>query len=155
MGHDEAGTGTPQRHMDQAWAAGSLQTTAADYARFVQACFQAQALTRATLRQMLTPQIAIRSESIFGQRAQVTSPRYAAMQLAWCLGWGTFKTPRGPAYFHTGQDTGFQNYTVVYPDQKTELVLLSNSENFGKVAAPLAAAIIGDTYSPFDWLGFR
>jgi len=34
------------------------------------------------------------------------------------------------------------------------LVLLSNSDNFESAAEKLAERIIGDTYSPFTWLGY-
>jgi hypothetical protein len=70
------------------------------------------------------------------------------------LGWGRFDTKHGRAFFHTGHDFGWQNYTVTFADAGTGVVFLSNSDNFESVARELAEATIGDTYSPFDWLGY-
>ena len=43
---------------------------------------------------------------------------------------------------------------MTYPDKGIGIVLLSNSDNFESVAADLVRAAIGDTYSPFGWLGY-
>ena len=79
---------------------------------------------------MLRPQIAISSEQMFGPAAWQQSNKYQPIGLAWGLGWGLFDTEQGRAFFHTGHDLGYQNYTVTYPDKGIGIVLLSNSDNF-------------------------
>jgi hypothetical protein len=56
--------------------------------------------------------------------------------------------------FHTGHEGGAQNYNVTFTDKAIGVVFLSNSDNFESVTRELADAAIGDTYSPFDWLGY-
>jgi len=44
---------------------------------------------------------------------------------------------------------------VAFLDSGTAFVTLSMSPLGNTFTAPLAAALIGDTYSPLDWLEFR
>jgi hypothetical protein len=104
---------------------------------------------------MLEPQIAITSRSMFGPGAWQEVDDERDISLSWGLGWGRFDSEYGRAFFHTGHDVGWQNYTVTYADQGTGIVLLSNSDNFESVAREIVEKAIGDTYSPFDWLGYR
>jgi hypothetical protein len=110
---------------------------------------------KATVDEMLRSQIAISNEQMFGPGAWQDTNKYQGIHLAWGLGWGRFDTDRwGRAFFHTGHDLGYQNYTVTYPDRGIGIVLLSNSDNFESVAREIAQAAIGDGDSPFDWLGY-
>jgi hypothetical protein len=91
---------------------------------------------------------------MFGPGSRVETTANESMRLSWALGWGAFHTPYGWALFHTGHASGVQNYVVVYRQQGIGIVLLSNSDNFQLVARDIVAAGIGDTLSPFRWLGF-
>jgi len=135
-------------------AAGSMVTTAGDYARFLTAILNATGQRKTTMDEMLRPQIAISSEQMFGPGAWQQSNKYQPIGLAWGLGWGLFDTEQGRAFFHTGHDLGYQNYIVTYPDKGIGIVLLSNSDNFESVAAEIVRAAIGDVYTPFGWLGY-
>jgi CubicO group peptidase (beta-lactamase class C family) len=153
--HDEYERPKRVRKRREAEAAGSLQSTAADYARFLVALLNPGPASPALVDSMLTPQIAIRSERMFGPGAWRDSDEEAgAPDLSWALGWGVFDSEAGKAFFHTGHDFGWQNYAVVYRDRGIGVVLMSNSDNFESVAREIAAVAIGDTYSPFDWLGY-
>jgi CubicO group peptidase (beta-lactamase class C family) len=136
-------------------AAGSMVTTAEDYARLLVAILNATGQRKATVNEMLRSQIAIPYEQMFGPGAWRDTNRYQEIHLAWGLGWGRFDTDRwGRAFFHTGQDFGYQSYTVTYLDRGSGIVLLSNSDNFEGVAQAIVQAAIGDRASPFDWLGY-
>jgi CubicO group peptidase (beta-lactamase class C family) len=135
-------------------ARGSLATTAGDYARFLVGILNAEGQRKATVDEMLQSQIAIDYLRMFGPDAWTTTQRFHNIHLAWGLGWGRFDTPFGPAFFHTGSDPGWKNYTVTYIDQGIGIVMLSNSDNFESIAAEIAKEAIGDVYSPFDWLGY-
>ncbi len=152
--HDEFGRPRRVNRRREADAAGSMQTTAEDYARFLVAIMNAGALGKASVEAMLEPQIAIQSQRMFGPGAWNDTGEYADIRLAWSLGWGRFDTEYGRAFFHTGHDFGFQNYTVTYPDNGFGIVLLSNSDNFESVAREIVEAALGDDRSPFDWLGY-
>jgi CubicO group peptidase (beta-lactamase class C family) len=145
------------RHLDkrrEADAAGSMFTTAGDYARMLVAIIGAEGKRKSTINEMLRSQIAIGYRNMFGPGAWQRSDENESISLSWCLGWGRFDTKHGRAFFHTGHDFGWQNYTVTYADKGIGVVLMSNSDNFESVARELAKAAIGDTYSPFDWLGY-
>jgi CubicO group peptidase (beta-lactamase class C family) len=135
-------------------AAGSMVTTASDYARFLVGILNAKERRKATVDEMLQPQIAINYKRMFGPDAWNMTDEYQDINLAWGLGWGRFDTSYGRAIFHTGHSFGWQNYTVTYIDKGIGIVMLSNSDNFESVAEEIAKKAIGDTYSPYDWLGY-
>jgi CubicO group peptidase (beta-lactamase class C family) len=152
--HDEYGRPQRLNKRRTADAAGSMATTAGDYARLVAAMLSPEGGRQALVDEMLAPQVAITSQSMFGLGALQDSDEVQDIGLAWGLGWGRFDSEHGAAFFHTGHDFGWQNYTVAYPDQGIGIVLLSNSDNFESVAQEIVEKAIGDTHSPFDWLGY-
>ena len=131
-------------------AAGSMQTTAGDYARFIQGILSQNGIAD----KMFTPQIQITSKQMFGPDSWNKKDMNNSIKLSWALGWGYFESKYGRAVFHTGHDIGAQNYAVIYLDKGIGLVLMGNSDNFESLARRLAFEIIEDTDSPFDWLGY-
>lgn len=140
------------RKRGEADAAGSMATTASDYARLLVALLNAEDKRKVTVDEIWRPQIAIQSPSMFGpgSRGEAGGPG----GLSWGIGWGRFDGEYGRAFFHTGHEGGTQNYNVTFIDKGVGVVFLSNSDNFESVARELAEVTIGDTYSPFDWLGY-
>jgi CubicO group peptidase (beta-lactamase class C family) len=136
-------------------AGGSLTTTATDFARFVAAILNAEGLSQSSIDQMLGAQVPVVSRRMFGPLAHDTTEANRPAGLSWALGWGRFESEAGPAFFHTGHDVGWENYTVTYIDKKIGIVLLSNSSNFESIAQRIVQYAIGDRYSPFKWLGFE
>jgi CubicO group peptidase (beta-lactamase class C family) len=135
-------------------AAGSMVTTASDYARFLVANLNADDGRKASLNEMLQPQITINYKRMFGPDAWKMTDEFQDINLSWGLGWGLFDTSHGRALFHTGHSIGWQNYTVTYFDKGIGIVMFSNSDNFESVAEEIAKKTIGDVYSPYDWLGY-
>jgi CubicO group peptidase (beta-lactamase class C family) len=135
-------------------AAGSMVTTAGDYARFLAGIIKADGQRKATVDEMLRPQIDINYKRMFGPDAWTMTDENQDIHLAWGLGWGRFDTSYGRAFFHTGNSIGWRNYTVTYIDKGIGIVMLSNSDNFESVAEEIAKKAIGDIYSPYDWLGY-
>ena len=135
-------------------AGGSMLTTAGDYARFLAGILNAERKRKASMEEMLRPQISITSKSMFGPGAWEDTDENRAIDLSWGLGWGRFDSEHGKAFFHTGHGFGWQNYTVTYADKGIGIVLLSNSDNFESVAKEIVEYAIGDKHSPFDWLGY-
>ena len=152
--HDEFERPRTKEKRSEAQAAGSMQTTAQDYARLIEDILQAKNLSRATVEKMLTPQVAITSERMFGPGIWRETESNKDIRLSWCLGWGRFDSGHGRAFFHTGHEYGFQNYAVTYSDAGIGVVLLSNSDNFESVAREIVAAVVGPDESPYEWLGY-
>ncbi len=145
-----------RRSRQEAEVAGTLLTTAADYARFELAVLEGRGLSEAARAAMRTPQVAIRSASLFGPPGP-DSGASRAQGLGWTVGWGWRESPLGPVLFHLGREGGCENFAVVFRDQRTALVVLSARplEAEGTFTARLAEALIGDTWSPLDWLEYR
>jgi len=134
-------------------AAGSIATTPGDYAKLLVAVLNAEGERKATVDRMLKMQVRNRHAAMFGPRYREESDEFDFA--GWGLGWGRFDCANlGRAIFHTGHDSGAQNYTVTFVDRGIGVVLMSNSDNFEGIARELSEAMIGDTCSPFDWMGY-
>lgn len=156
--HDRFGMPAGRDRRDEASAPASLQTTAADYARFLVALMKSRGLPPARRDEMLSPQIEIRHRRMFGPEADVETDEYRERGLAWGLGWGLVGSPHGQAHFHTGNDRGSANYTVSFPGSSsgsgTAIVLLGNAQRLETIAPALVELVLGDVYSPFDFIGY-
>ncbi len=131
-----------------------METTAADYARFLVAIALGTGLEPSSLQEMLRPQVSIATKRMFGPAASESSAESQPPGLAWALGWGMVHTPHGRAFFHTGHDNGWQNYTVTYRDKGVGIVILTNSNNGETMIPEFLERTIGDRHSPFAWLGY-
>jgi CubicO group peptidase (beta-lactamase class C family) len=122
--HNFAGQPTGQNRVMKANAAGSLHTTAQDYARFVAAVLKGTGLKKETAKLMLTPQIKV-SES--GTRNLDAPPAKLSQQLSWGLGWGLQSTSEGLSFWHWGDNGNTKAYIVAFEKQKMGVVVLTNS----------------------------
>jgi len=134
-------------------AAGSMSTTANDYASFIIKMMKKQGLSRKGYAEIFKPQITVKSKRGFGPLKDSLTDENDAINLAWGLGVGLFDSPFGKAFFHTGHGDANQNYAVAFPEKETAVIILSNSENFEKNNAQILKLCIGDSYSPLKWLG--
>lgn len=154
FGYDKNETLIGAQKRTSARAAGSMVTTAGDYAQFIMAMINKEGLSKKTFKQMLTPQIAVASERGFGPLRERFNNKFKNIKLSWGLGWGLFESNAGQAFFHGGHTNGWQNYCVVYPQKKIAVVLMSNSDNFEPVADKILNVTIRDTESPLEWFGY-
>jgi CubicO group peptidase (beta-lactamase class C family) len=149
IGHDEAGT-PRKRNAPEQNAAGSLFTTAGDYARFLVAVLDAQGLESETLEASFEP--AVRMQG--GERR---SPRAAeiAGKVGWGLGWGTqeHESGEGRLLWHWGDNGIFHAFVAAVPAERSAVVYFANSSNGLAVARELMQPIAGDMDLTFAWLG--
>jgi CubicO group peptidase (beta-lactamase class C family) len=110
-------------------AAGSLETTIADYTRFVAAVMQGKEISKKAKDEMLSPQIRIYNKRQFPSLNNDTTSENNSIELAYGLGWGLFNTPYGKAFFKEGHGTGWQHYNVNIPDKKISIIVMANSDN--------------------------
>lgn len=132
-------------------AAGSMDTTITDYARFIQAVMQGKGLKSRLKDEMLTPQIQIYSKRQFPTPSDETTDENRAIQLSYGLGWGLFRTPYGKAFFKEGHDDGWENHSVCFPDKKLAIIFISNSSNGDRIFRELLAKLMKDEYTPWRW----
>jgi CubicO group peptidase (beta-lactamase class C family) len=135
-------------------AAGSMQTTLSDYARFIETVAQRKGVSRRMRDMMLTPQIRIRSRRQFPTLSTETTDRNDAIRLSYGLGWGLFFAGPGRAFFKEGHDDGWQHYAVVFDDRGIGIVVMSNSSNAEGIFPALLERILANTYAPVEWEGY-
>ena len=139
----------------RAIAAGSLLTTASDYARFLGAVLAGTGLSRGLRDEMLRSQIAISSEALFDPAAEVKPVVEVAGLPTWALGWGGFTAGGIPARFHVGYEGQFENYTVLYPSLPLGLLVLTSGGQGPQAVSPeMVRAVLGETTDPFGWMGY-
>ncbi|SNC74666.1 CubicO group peptidase, beta-lactamase class C family [Hymenobacter gelipurpurascens] len=157
LGYDEQEQMLGIRKRTKPGAAGSLNTTPADYATFLAAVMQGRGLTPAAKQEMTRAQVRIPYKAQFGPLATMAAPdSNRAKQLAYGLGWGTFEAPKyGHAYFKEGHDDGWENHSVIFGDQKKGLLLMSNSSNADLIFKELLEKLLGDTATPWQWEGYE
>lgn len=110
--------------------AGSLQTTAADYARFLQRVLADTAA-----------------------HAEEFKPRIdVSRHIAWTLGLGVDRSLAGPAYFQWGDGPGFKNFAWVHPARKTALVFLTNGDHGASMYAWLFRQLTREDPAAFYWI---
>ena len=159
-GYDEYGRSLGAEKRKRADAAGSMQTTPADFARFMEAVMQAPGngghglLSRQTRDLMLGPQVQIYSKHEFPSLASETTDENKAIRLSYGLGWGLFWTPYGKAFFKEGHDEGWRNYAVCFDEKKMGMLIMTNSSNGEGIYKELLETLLKNPYTPIEWEGF-
>lgn len=156
-GHDEQGKVLGHARRSAARAAGSMDTTLEDYARFARAFMRGEGLSPKSKHEMLRRQIRIRTKTQFPTLSQETTSVNDKIRLGYGLGWGVFQAPKGPAYFKEGHDDGWENHFVCFSKQGTALLVMTNSSNGDSIFKQLLEELdelIADRYTPWEWEGY-
>ena len=151
VGHSSNGGQYEKDKDNDARSASTLETTLDDYTLFVKAVLNSSLLKPSTTREMFTPQIRIRSIQQFGPLQFRDSTSNDAIKLSYGLGWVLLQSPYGTGAFKEGHGDGFQHYVILFPKQKTAIVILSNSDNAESIFKQLLETAIGDTFTPWYW----
>ncbi len=154
VGHDEKEKPLGHNQRKSVRAAGSMDTTINDFARFLAAVMQGKGLTKRARAEMLKPQIQIHSPAQFPTLKTEMTRENRAIQLAYGIGWGVFQSPYGKAYFKEGHDDGWENHCVVFEQKKIGLVLMANSSNGDSIFKELLDVLLQDKSTPWKWEGY-
>ncbi|MFL6216015.1 MAG: serine hydrolase [Blastocatellia bacterium] len=149
LGHSQIGKSLPLRKSSEANAAASLRTTPTDYAKFVIAVVNGTGLKAETVRQMLTPQVKLDEGCVTCLGRKVMKP---STSLAWGLGVGLQHTAQGDAFWHWGDNPGFKNFVIAFPQQKSGAVILTNSDNGLGIIPEIVKEMLGGNSPTFAWL---
>lgn len=138
-------------------AAGSMTSSAEDLAQFAIALMDGRVLGPKAMKQLLRPQIQLRSVHQFPQPNDPPfSEEAARVGLAYGLGWGLLtRTPFGPGFFKEGNGDGARTYMICFPRRKDCIVILSNSDNGDRLFRPLMESVFGNTVTPWEWEGYK
>lgn len=150
-GHDAFGNAQEKSKPTVENPAASLQTTARDYALFVEAVLRGNGLKSETLKQMETPQVAVDPECT---NCPDRAPKELSKTISWGLGLGIENTKDGEALWHWGDNGAFKCFVVAYPKQKIGLVIFTNSENGLSIAPDVVRLALGGEQPAFDWIKY-
>jgi CubicO group peptidase (beta-lactamase class C family) len=153
VGHDVNEETLPKNKQTEANAAGSLETTIADWTRFVAAVMQGKGLSQKSRQEMFSPQIGIHTKRQFPSLNNDTTSEYRNIQLSYGLGWGLLKTPYGWAFFKEGHEEGWEHYCISYPDKKQSVIIMTNSSNGESIFKEFLEKTFGVTI-PWKWEGY-
>jgi CubicO group peptidase (beta-lactamase class C family) len=155
-GYDEQGESLGPQRRRIGDAAGGMQTTLRDYAKFVQAVLDGTLPDKKSREIMLSPQIQLFSAHEFPSLARQTNAAAdRAIRLSYGLGWGLFWTPYGKAFFKEGHDDGWRHYVVCFDRPEAGILILTNSSNGEDIYDDLLRTLLRDTFTPLDWEGFK
>jgi CubicO group peptidase (beta-lactamase class C family) len=156
-GYDEQGKFLGPERRRESDAAGSMQTTLHDYARFVQAVLSGAIHDEQERKLMLSPQIEITSKHEFPSLSTETTKENRAIRLSYGLGWGFYRTQYGEAFFKEGHDDagGWRHYVVCFDQPKVGMLIMTNSANGEDIYSGLLEQVLGDTFTPLEWEGFK
>jgi tetratricopeptide (TPR) repeat protein len=154
VGHDIVESIIDYKRITQPSGSGSLLTSISDYAKFVEAIMQGRGLEKAKWLTMLSPTVRIHSKQQFPTLLNEKTDKYDSIELSYGLGWGIFTCRYGKAFFKEGHGQGCQNYNVNFIDQKTSIIIMTNSDNGEMIFKDLLEKIIGDTFTPWEWEGY-
>ncbi len=152
VGHNVGGAPVVSGKADQANAAASLETTAEDYAIFLDAVLQGKGLQKATVRAMEKAQIAV--DTGCSNCVEGTPSGKLSTTIFWGLGFGVEKTAEGESLWHWGDNGVFKTFFVVRPETKAGVVYLTNSENGLAIGREILAETLGGEQPAFDWLKY-
>jgi CubicO group peptidase (beta-lactamase class C family) len=153
-GYDEYERSVGAHRWERSDAAGSMQTTIRDQARFLQAMMQGRLLHSKTREQMLSPQVQIFSKHQFPTLRDETTDENKSIRLSYGLAWGLYWTPYGEVFFKEGHDDGWRNYAVCFDKQKSGMIILTNSANGEGIFKDVLETVLKDTFTPLEWEGY-
>jgi len=145
----------PHRRWDQVGAAGSLDTTLDDWAKFLAAVARGEGLSEKAKAEMIRRQIEIDSPQQFPTLLAEKTDRWKSIGLGYGIGWGVFETPMGHAFFKEGHDEGTANYALCIENTRDCILLMSNSTRAEGIFVPLVNELLGEVNLPAEWEGFK
>lgn len=154
-GYTADGQPQPFAHRRKADVAGSMDTTLADWARFLVAVTRGDGLSRSARATMLRPTIWIDSPVQFPTLTEERTDRWKGIKLGYAVGWGTFRSRFGEAFFKEGHDDGTENYAMCVDTRQSCILLMANDNRAASIIVPLTNQLLGPVGLPAEWEGYR
>jgi CubicO group peptidase (beta-lactamase class C family) len=149
MPHDAQLTPGNKKRPAKPRVASTLHTTAADYARFLQAVLSGARLRPATAAAWLKPQIRLYQRCI--ECVQLDTPD-ADQHVAWGLGWGL--EPGQGLFFHWGDNGGFKAFVVGSVATQSAVVVFTNGSNGMAIMPDIISQLMPGENPAFAWLNY-
>ena len=145
------GSVEPHDERSRVRAAGSMDTTIADLARFTAAMARGWGLSASSRRAFASPQLWITSRSQFP--TFLPDPPLSEQHKGVAAGLGVivFSGPQGPGFYKGGHNDSTAN-TLVCVARKRRCVLIMSNDVRAEAAFPwLVRSILGETGVPYKW----
>jgi CubicO group peptidase (beta-lactamase class C family) len=135
-------------------AAGSMDTTIADIAKFFAGFSRGEGLTERSRAEMVKPQLAIDSAQQFPTLVTKPSDAMKAMKLATGLGLIIFDGPFGRGFFKGGHNDTTGNQAICVEKSRRCVVFLANDVRAESLFQRLTEVTLGDPGMPWSWEGY-
>jgi CubicO group peptidase (beta-lactamase class C family) len=150
-GWDINGKIEPHDERSRLRAAGSMDTTIEDFARFAAAFARGEGLSAAARAEIVRPQLAITTRTQFPTLQAELPAAERRPDLAAGLGVITFLGPQGRAFEKGGHNDTTGNSWICVEARRSCVVLLSNDVRAEAAFPGLVRFILGETGAPYDW----
>ena len=141
----------PHDERSRVRAAGSMDSSIADFAKFAAGFMRGDGLKKRSRAEMLKAQLPISSRSQFPVLSPELPPGERWQGLAAGLGVITFTGPQGRGFFKGGHNDSTANNWACVETRRRCVVLLSNDVRAEKAFPKLVDAILGPTGLPWRW----
>lgn len=148
-GHRADGQPFVSRPSQDANAAGSLLTTASDYARFLVAVLKGTGLSRHRYADYLKIQVALDPEC---SNCLNRDPESVSDQLFWGLGWGLQLQGQSKSFWHWGNQGVYMNWVEVNLNTGDGIVYFANSATGLAIRDELVGMTLAGPHPAFDWV---
>jgi CubicO group peptidase (beta-lactamase class C family) len=132
-------------------AAGSMDTTIADFAKFLAGFARGEGLSAKSRAEMVKRQIPITTPTQFPTFSEAVSPAMKAIHLSAGLGVITFDGPFGHAFFKGGHNDSTGNQAICLEKGRRCVLFLSTVVRAEGLYQRLTEATLGDPGMPWSW----
>lgn len=145
--------GKPEPHDERSTvrAAGSMDTTISDMARFFAAFVRGEGLTAGSYSEMVRGHLPITTASQFPTLQPELPVRARRPDLASGLGLVVFRGRQGPAFMRGGHNEWTGNMVTCLPQKRRCVLLFSNDVRAEAAFPSLVHAALGETGAPWSW----
>ena len=150
-GWDEKGKIEPHDERSKVRAAGSMDTTIADFAKFAAAFMRSEGLSKASRAEMIRPQLPIKTATQFPSLQPELPVGQRRKNLAAGLGVITFDGPQGRGFFKGGHNDTTGNTWVCLERGRRCVVLLANDVRAEAAFPGIVKLVLGETGVPWSW----
>jgi CubicO group peptidase (beta-lactamase class C family) len=150
-GWKEDGAAEPHDERGRVRAAGSMDTTIGDLARFWAGFMRGEGISPAGRAEMIRPQLPITTLSQFPTPQAEAPPEKRWRGLAAGLGLVTFEGPQGRGFFKGGHNDSTANMVVCLEKGRRCVLILSNDVRSEKAFPAFVDSILGETGLPWKW----
>lgn len=150
-GFTMTGESVPHDDRSKVRAAGSMDTTISDMAKFAAAISKCRGLSRSSCDTLFAPSLAIPTATQFVAVAAPLPAEPVYPDLSAGLGLVVTSGPRGKAVFKGGHNDNTGNTMVCIPADRECIVILSNDVRAEAAFPILVETALGETGVPWNW----